>query len=87
VASPFLVSFWNSPAVAWAASSFVLSQNMSHSDNTLTDAAAATSQVKLCPYDEEEPPSGSVSSRSSSPRRASNANALASLSKQDIETF
>ncbi len=28
---------------------------MSHSDNVQTAAAAATSQVKLCPYDEEEP--------------------------------
>jgi hypothetical protein len=28
---------------------------MSHSDNVQTISAAATSQVKLCPYDEEEP--------------------------------
>jgi hypothetical protein len=28
---------------------------MSHSDNGQTVAAAATSQVKLCPYNEEEP--------------------------------
>jgi hypothetical protein len=28
---------------------------MSHSDNAQTIAATATSQVKLCPYDEEEP--------------------------------
>ncbi len=55
VASPFFVSSWNSPAVVWAAPSFVLSENMSHSDNVQTIAAAATSQVKLCPYDEEEP--------------------------------
>jgi hypothetical protein len=27
---------------------------MSHSDNGQTVAATATSQVKLCPYDEEE---------------------------------
>jgi hypothetical protein len=38
VASPFFVSWWNSPA-----------------DNAQTVVAAATSQVKLCPYDEEEP--------------------------------
>jgi hypothetical protein len=56
VASPFLVSSWvNFPAVAWAAPSFVFSQNGSHSDYAQTIAAAATSQVKLCPYDEEEP--------------------------------
>jgi hypothetical protein len=55
VASPFFVSSWNSSAVAWAAPSFFLSHNMSHSDNVQIVAAAATSQVKLCPYDEEEP--------------------------------
>jgi hypothetical protein len=31
------------------------SHNMSHPDNGQTIAAAATSQVKLCPYNEEEP--------------------------------
>jgi hypothetical protein len=55
VASPFFVSSWNSPIVAWAASSFAVSQNMSHSDNVQTIVAAATSQVKLCPHNEEEP--------------------------------
>jgi hypothetical protein len=29
---------------------------MSHSYNAQTVAAAATSQVKLCPYDGEKPP-------------------------------
>jgi hypothetical protein len=28
---------------------------MSHSDNVQTVVAAETSQVKLCPYDEQEP--------------------------------
>ncbi len=55
VVSPFLVLSWNSPAVAWAAPSFVLSQNMSHSDSVQTVAEAMTSQVKLCAYDKEEP--------------------------------
>ncbi len=54
MASQFFVSSWNSPAVVSAAPSFVLSQIMSHSANVQTVAAAATSQVKLCPYDEEE---------------------------------
>jgi hypothetical protein len=55
VASPFLASSWEHlSAVVWAAPSFVLSQNMSHSDNGQAVAAAATSLVKLCPYDEEE---------------------------------
>jgi hypothetical protein len=55
VASLFFVSSWNSPAVAWAAPSFVLSQNRAHSDNAQTVAAAASYQVKLCLYNEEEP--------------------------------
>ncbi len=55
MASLFFVSSWNFPAVAWAVPSFVLSQNLSHSDNAQTVVVAATSQVKLCPYDEEEP--------------------------------
>jgi hypothetical protein len=53
--SPFLLSFWEQfPAVAWAVPSFVFSHNMSQSDNGQTVTVAATSQVKLCPYDEEE---------------------------------
>jgi hypothetical protein len=51
VAATFLVSSWNFLAVAWAAPSFVLSQNMSHSDKVQTAAVAAIFQVKLCPYD------------------------------------
>jgi hypothetical protein len=50
----FFFSSWNSLAVTQAAPSFVLSQNMSHSDNVQTVMSAVTSQVKLCPYDEEE---------------------------------
>ncbi len=42
------------PAVAWAALSFVFSHNIAQSDNGQTIVAAATSQVKLCPFDEEE---------------------------------
>jgi hypothetical protein len=34
--------------------SFVFSHNMSQSDNGQTVMAAVTSQVKLCPYNEEE---------------------------------
>ncbi len=54
VVSTFLVSSWNSSAVAWAAPSFVLLQSMCHSDNFQTAVAAATSQAKLCTYNEEE---------------------------------
>ncbi len=53
--SLFLLSSWEQfPAIAWVAPSFVFSHNMSQSDNGQTVAVAATSQVKLCPYDEEE---------------------------------
>ncbi len=54
--SLFLLSSWEQfPAIPWAAPSFFFSHNMSVTDNGQTVAAAATSQVKLCPYDEEEP--------------------------------
>jgi hypothetical protein len=43
------------PEIAWAAPSFVFSHNMTKTDNDQTVAAAATSQVKLYPHDEEEP--------------------------------
>jgi hypothetical protein len=56
MAFPFFLSSWEQfPLIAWAAPSFILSHNMSQSDNGQTVVAAATSQVKLCPYDEEEP--------------------------------
>jgi hypothetical protein len=43
------------PANLWILPTFSDPQNMSHDDLTSPVAAAATSQVKLCPYDEEEP--------------------------------
>jgi hypothetical protein len=56
VASLFLASFWEHfPAIVWAAPSFFFSHSISLSDNGQTVAAAATSQVKLCLYNEEEP--------------------------------
>jgi hypothetical protein len=36
---------------------------MTSDDLTAPVTAAATAQVKLCPYDEDEPTSGSASSR------------------------
>jgi hypothetical protein len=73
VASPFLASSWEHfPAVNWVAPSFVFSHNMSHSDNGQTVAAAVTCQVKLCPKMRRNWPSGSASSRGSSPQQASN---------------
>jgi nicotinic acid mononucleotide adenylyltransferase len=55
VASQFLLSSWEQfLAIAWVCPLFVFSHNVSESDNGQTVAAAATSQVKLCPYNEEE---------------------------------
>jgi hypothetical protein len=42
------------PCSCLSAPSFVFFHNMSQSDNGQTIAAAVTSQIKLCPYDEEE---------------------------------
>ncbi len=51
----FLASSWEHfPSVVWTTPSLVFSHSMSHYDNGQTVAAAAPSQVKLCPYDEEE---------------------------------
>jgi hypothetical protein len=88
VASPFLVSSWNSYAVAWATPFFVLAQNMSHSDNVQTVAVAATSQVKLRPCDEEEPANlfrlieAQFAAAGIKSQKLRYANALASLPKQ-----
>jgi hypothetical protein len=49
-------SLWDdSPANLWILPTFSDPQNMNRDDLTPPVAAAATSQVKLCPYDEEEP--------------------------------
>jgi hypothetical protein len=88
VASTFLVSSWDSPAVSWAAPSFVLSQNMSHSDNVQIFAGAVTSQVKLCLYDEEKPAiwfcliEAQFAAAGIKSQNLKYANALASLPKQ-----
>ncbi len=61
---------------------------MSRNDLTHPVAAAATAQVKLCPYDEEEPHIWFALTRLSLQRQGSdpnaNANALASLPKQAL---
>ncbi len=91
MASLFLVSSWNSPAFEWAAPSSVLSQNMSHSDNVQTVAAAATSQVKLCPSDEEKPAisflliEAQLAMAGIKLQKLKYANALASLPKQVLQ--
>ncbi len=72
VASTFLVSSWNSPAVAWTALSFILSQNMSHSDNVQTVSAAATLRSSFAPTMRRNQLSGSALSRRSLAQQASN---------------
>jgi hypothetical protein len=71
VASPCFHSSWEQfPAIAWAALSFDFPQNMSETNNGQNVAAAAATQVKLCPYD-EEPAIWFLSSRHSLPGRES----------------
>jgi hypothetical protein len=55
VASIFCSSWEEYPAHLWILPTFSDPQNKSRDDLTSPVAAAATSQVKLCPYDEEEP--------------------------------
>ncbi len=55
VDSIFCSSWDDSSANLWILPTFSDPQNMNRDDLTFPVAAAATSQVKLCPYDEEEP--------------------------------
>ncbi len=71
VASPFLASSWNISLQLFGLSLLLFFHTTCHSDNGQAVAAAATSQVKLCPYDEENWSSGSASLRRSLLRRAS----------------
>jgi hypothetical protein len=72
----------------WTLPAFSELSNMSRNDLTHPVAAAATAQVKLCPYDEEEPHIWFALTRLSLQRQGSdpnaNANALASLPKQAL---
>jgi hypothetical protein len=55
VASNFYFSWDECPTNLWTLPTFSDLANMTREDLTSPVAAAATSQVKLCPYDEEEP--------------------------------
>jgi hypothetical protein len=55
VASNFYSSWDECPTNLWALPTFSGLANMTREDLTSPVIAAATSQVKLCPYDEEEP--------------------------------
>jgi hypothetical protein len=53
--SNFYSSWDECPTSLWTLPTFSDLANMTHEDLTSPVAAAATAQVKLCPYDEEEP--------------------------------
>jgi hypothetical protein len=55
VATIFCSSWDECPTTLWTAPAFSESVTMTREDLTHPVAAAATAQVKLCPYDEEEP--------------------------------
>jgi hypothetical protein len=64
---------------------------MSHSDNAQTVATAGTSQVKLCPYNEEEPAiwfrliEAQFTMAGIKPQNLRYTNALVSLPKQVLQ--
>jgi hypothetical protein len=85
-ASPFLHSSWEQvPSIA---PSFDFPQNLSETDNGQNIAAAAYTQVKLCPYNEEETAiwfcliKAQFSAAGIKSQKIRYANALASLPKQ-----
>jgi hypothetical protein len=94
VVSPFLHSSWEQfPAIAWAAHSFHFPQNMSETDNGQTVTAAAATQVKLCPHNEEEPAiwfrliEAQFAAAGIKSQKLRYTNALASLPNKSFGTF
>jgi hypothetical protein len=55
VDDPFFSSWDEGLSTLWIPPAFSVASNMPQNDLVQPVAAAATSQVKLCPYDEEEP--------------------------------
>jgi hypothetical protein len=55
VAAPFFSSWDEGLSTLWISPAFSVLSNMSQNDLVQPVVAAATSQAKLCPYDEEEP--------------------------------
>jgi hypothetical protein len=55
MASNFYSSWDECPSNLWTLPTFSETANMSRNDLTAPVAPAGTAQVKLCPYDEEEP--------------------------------
>jgi hypothetical protein len=88
VDSIFCSSWDDSPANLWILPTFSDPQNINRDNLTAPVAAAATSQVKLCPYDEEEPHiwfrliKAQFAAARIKSQKLKYANALASLPKQ-----
>jgi hypothetical protein len=88
VASNFYSSWNEGLPNLWVLPTFFYLANMSREDLTPCVAAAATSQVKLCPYDEEEPHiwfrliEAQFAAAGKKSQKFKYANALASLPKQ-----
>jgi hypothetical protein len=88
VASNFYSSWHECPSNFWALPTFSELSSTSHKDLTSPVAAAATAQVKLCHYDEEEPQiwfrliEAQFAAAGIKSQKLKYANALASLPKQ-----
>jgi hypothetical protein len=89
VASNFFCSSWDEcPTSLWTLPAFSEPENMTREDLNSPVAAAATAQVKLCPYDEGEPHiwfrliKAQFAAAGIKSQKLKYANALASLPKQ-----
>jgi hypothetical protein len=84
----FLFFLGEYPSNLWTLPTFSEASNMSREDLTAPVDAAATAQVKLCPYDEEEPHiwfcliEAEFATAGIKSQKLKYANALASLPKQ-----
>jgi hypothetical protein len=90
---PFFVPHGKTTQHTFGFWTFSNSQNMSRDDLTSPVAAAATSQVKLCPYDEEEPHiwfrliEAQFAAAGIKSQKLKYANSLANLPKQVLRCF
>ncbi len=88
VATKFCSSWEESPTNLWTVPAFSEPPTMTREDLTHPVTAAATTQVKLCPYNEEEPHiwfrliEGQFAAAGIRSQKLKYANALASLPKQ-----
>jgi hypothetical protein len=93
VAAPFFSSWDEGLSTLWISPAISVSSNMAHNKLIQPVAAAATSQAKFCPYDEEEPYiwfrliEAQFAAAGIRSQTLKYANALASLPKQVLRTF